>query len=263
LLAAELGRPDDAVALLEDAVALAESIGALPWLPWTLVALADVLSRRSADGGRDADLVARHRRRAREIAQRLGMPGPLRELSPPAEEWTLRRDDADWVLTAGEEHARVPDSRGMGYLRLLLAAPGEEISCLDLAAGGAGLRATEPEPLLDAAARDAYRRRLAALDAELDGADAAGDPRRAQRAEDERRALVDQLRRASALGGRPRPVAAEEERARINVTRTVRAAIDRLAVAAPAAGAHLTSSVRTGRNCRYQPAVGGPTRWHV
>jgi len=47
------------------------------------------------------------------------------------------------------------------------------------------------------------------------------------------------------------------------VTRTLRAALDRIAAAAPAAGAHLSASVRTGRACRYQPAPGGPVRWRL
>jgi hypothetical protein len=51
------------------------------------------------------------------------------------------------------------------------------------------------------------------------------------------------------------------ERARVNVTRTLRATVDRITMAAPIAGAHLTSSIRTGTMCRYQPATGGPDRW--
>ena len=49
----------------------------------------------------------------------------------------------------------------------------------------------------------------------------------------------------------------------MNVTRTLRAAIARIARAAPIAGAHLDHSVRTGTMCRYQPAPGGPDRWHT
>ena len=56
---------------------------------------------------------------------------------------------------------------------------------------------------------------------------------------------------------------ADAERARVNVTRTLRAAIDRITRAAPVAGTHLSSSIRTGTVCRYQPAPGGPARWHT
>ena len=263
LLAAELGRPDDAAQLLSEAIALEEQIGALPWLALTVAALAEVLSNRAATDDVAAKMVSQHRRRARDIAQQLGMNGLLRSLAPPAEEWTLRREGDDWMLLAGQELARLPDSRGLRYLRALLAVPGREISSLDLAAGGAGLHDARPEQTLDAAARDAYRRRLSALDAQLDLADSTGDAELAQHVENERQALVAELRRSSGLGGRPRRLAAEDERARVNVTRTLRSAVDRIASVAPSAGAHLASSIRTGRACRYEPAPGGPTRWHV
>jgi hypothetical protein len=62
---------------------------------------------------------------------------------------------------------------------------------------------------------------------------------------------------------RPRRATDDAERARVNVTRTLRAAIDRITAAAPIAGAHLNSSIRTGTLCRYQPAPGGPARWQT
>jgi hypothetical protein len=49
----------------------------------------------------------------------------------------------------------------------------------------------------------------------------------------------------------------------VNVTRTLRAALDRISVAAPRAGAHLKASIRTGLECRYDPAPGGPAGWRV
>jgi small-conductance mechanosensitive channel len=113
------------------------------------------------------------------------------------------------------------------------------------------------------AAQAAYRRRLAELDAELEAADRAGDDQRAARADAERQALLGELRRASGLGGRARTTSPEAERARVNVTRTLRATIDKIALAAPGCAAHLRASVHTGRACRYQPAPGGPSRWHV
>ncbi len=79
----------------------------------------------------------------------------------------------------------------------------------------------------------------------------------------ERPALVDELRRTAGLGGRSRLAAPEAERARVNVTRTLRAAIERIAPAAPLAAAHLRGSIKTGAACRYEPAPGGPSRWHV
>jgi len=47
------------------------------------------------------------------------------------------------------------------------------------------------------------------------------------------------------------------------VTRTLRAVIGQIGAAAPRAGAHLQASVRTGLQCRYDPAPGGPARWSL
>src|SRR5215468_6946079 len=261
LLAASFGRTAEAIRHFEEAAGQEAQIGALPFLAHTLTGLADALASR--DGAGDAARASQHRRRAREIAQRLGMTVLLERLVPPADEWTLTRDGDDWLLEAGEEHARLRDGRGLHYLRALLAAPGQEIRALDLVAGGAGLVSSGMGTVLDAAARDAYRRRLDALTARLDSADRAGDLQAAERLEAERQALLGELRKAAGLGGRDRAVAPEAERARVNVTRTLRATIERLAVSAPRVAAHLRTSIRTGGACRYEPGPGGPAHWHV
>jgi tetratricopeptide (TPR) repeat protein len=258
LLAATTGQTADAVMHFEDAIEAEERIGALPYLAHSLAAMGGALTR-SGDAARAADCVAR----ARGIARRLGMTVLLRRLGAPASEWSLVRDREDWLLTAGEERARLRDGRGLHYLRTLLAAPGRGIRALDLAAGGAGLVPAGTGPVVDAAARDAYRRRLGEVTATLEAADRSGDAAAAERAEAERTALLRELAGAAGLGGRVRDVAPEAERARVNVTRTLRSAIERIADAAPAAAAHLRASVRTGASCRYDPAPGGPGRWLV
>ena len=258
LLAATMGQTGEAVGHFEEAIEFEERTGALPFLAHSLAGLADALTG-SGDPGRAAAC----RGRSREIAQRLGMAVLLRRLGTPATEWSLVRDGEDWLLTAGEERARLRDVRGLHSLRALLAAPGREIRALDLAAGGAGLAAAGTGPVLDGAARDAYRRRLGEVTAALEAADRAGDPEAAVRAEAERTALVRELRGAAGLGGRVRRAAPEAERARVNVTRTLKMAIERIADTAPAAAAHLRASIRTGASCRYDPAPGGPDRWLI
>jgi tetratricopeptide (TPR) repeat protein len=262
LLAAATGQAGAAIGYFEEAIELEEQIGALPYLAHSLHGLAAALTARGGPG--DAGQAARAESRAREIAERLGLTHLLDRLARPASEWSLTRDGDDWLLEAGGERARLRDGRGLHYLRALLAAPGRDIPALDLAAGGAGLAAAGGTgPVLDAAARDAYRRRLDTLAAEADAADRAGDRTAAARLEAERQALVGELSRAAGLAGRNRLASLENERARVNVTRTLRAAIERIAPAAPGAAAHLRASVRTGTACRYEPAPGGPSRWHV
>lgn len=261
LLAAALGRLDEAVEHFDKAIAWEEEVGALPYLAHSLATLADALTRRSSLG--DAEAASEHRCRARSIAEGLGMTRLIERLGPSADEWTLSRDGEDWVLEAGSERARLRDSRGPQYLRALVASPGAEISALDLVANGPGLVGSTTGPTIDDTARAAYRQRVSRLDALLDAADRAGDASGARRLEAERQALLDELRRATGLGGRAREATSEAERARVNVTRTLRATLERLADTAPRAAAHLQASIRTGRACSYQPAHGGPARWRI
>jgi tetratricopeptide (TPR) repeat protein len=261
LLATRLGLLDEAVSCLDEAAAFAEQAGALPSLALSLQAAAAALSLRQAPG--DRQQASACQARAREIAERLGVPGLPGRLTPTAGRWSLQRDGEDWLLQAGSERARLRDSRGLHYLRALLAAPGSDIPALDLVVGRPGLAPSDSGPLLDATARSSYRHRIRQLDADLAAADRAGDSTAAEKAHRQREALISELRRATGLAGRPRRATADAERARVNVTRTLRATIDHITMAAPIAGAHLASSIRTGTTCRYQPAPGGPDRWRT
>jgi tetratricopeptide (TPR) repeat protein len=271
-LAAQLGLPDQAEFHWNGALAMEQRIGALPWLAETLVARAAAAPTR--------DGVAADLERARVIAQRLGLGGVLATLTtlrptheaegtPPAaapsraREWRLAREGDGWVLDAGAETARLRDRNGIRYLRTLVSAPGQEIPALDLVAGGASLRVPAADPLLDVRARAQYRRRLAALDEELEAADRAGDVDRSAAVQRERDALVIELRRAAGLGGRARTHSTEAERARVNATRALWATVRRIEAAAPLAGLHLRRSLRTGQLFRYQPSPDGPARWKL
>ena len=108
-------------------------------------------------------------------------------------------------------------------------------------------------PLLDREALRQYRRRLAQLDDELDDAAVHGDaPRQAKRSA-ERHALIAELKRATGLGGRPRRSGSPAEKARLNVTRTIRHAISELSTKVPELAEHLDKSIVTGVSCCYEP----------
>ena len=78
--------------------------------------------------------------------------------------------------------------------------------------------------------------------------------RQAERAA-ERTALIEELKRATGLGGRPRRSGSPADKARVNVTRTIRHAIRELASRAPDLAAHLEESIVTGVACCYEPRV--------
>jgi hypothetical protein len=189
---------------------------------------------------------------------------------PTADVATLRREGKWWQAACGGTGVRLHDSKGLAYVADLIANAGAERHALDLVdrvegvdPGGLDRRALgDAGALLDTQARNAYRRRIESLRLQADEALEAGMPERAEAIQDELDQLVAQLAAAFGLGGRDRRAASAAERARLNVTRAVRAAIVKLAEALPDAGAALDRHVRTGLYCSYTP-VEGDLRWIV
>jgi hypothetical protein len=185
----------------------------------------------------------------------------------------FRREGDYWSVIFEGDTVRVRDRKGMHYLVRLLADPGREHHVLDLVAtetgGGAQLdgsqAATMPRSalgdageILDARAKDAYRRRLAEIEDDIDEARAIGDAERTAQGEAERDFLVRELARAFGLGGRERRAASASERARAGVTRAIRQAIARIAEHHPRLGEHLSRTIRTGTYCAYDPDPPAP-----
>jgi hypothetical protein len=187
-----------------------------------------------------------------------------------------------WTVALGDETVRVRDSKGMRLLAVLLRRPGDEVHSLDLvrtadgapgpqgddadaaSAVEAGLRVdggSAPTFAIDAHAETAYRARVHELGLEIAAAERAGDVDRATRAEDERDALLAELAAARGLGGRRRVAGSAGERARLNASRAIRAAVDRIEAGAPGVGRHLRLTVRTGLFCVYEPDPRAPVAW--
>ena len=196
-----------------------------------------------------------------------------------AERHLFRQEGEYWTVVFDGSVVRLRDAKGLRYLARLLAHPGREFHAVDLEAAEGqaaplGSRASGGEPelavrldlgdagvLLDATAKAAYRSRLVELRAELEEAEGFHDPARATKARQEMDFLVGELARAVGLGGRDRRAASHAERARLNVTRAIRAAMANLARANPALGRHLSWTVRTGRYCSYTPDPRAPIAW--
>ena len=107
--------------------------------------------------------------------------------------------------------------------------------------------------LLDAQAKDAYRRRLAEIDEDIEDARLLNDSGRVDQSEAERDFLIRELSRAIGLSGRARRAGSPSERARVSVTRAVRHAMSRIRQHNPPLGEHLEHAIRTGIYCVYLP----------
>lgn len=172
----------------------------------------------------------------------------------------FRREGELWTASFEGTTVQLVDVKGFGDLARLLARPGIEVHCLELAdrpgeAPGAG------DTVLDERARREIRTRAADLQHDIEDADRAHDLGRAERAREELDRLVDTLTGAMGLRGRARALGSPAERARSAVTWRIRSAIRRIAAAHPRLGRHLENAVRTGHFCVYQPET--PIDWLV
>jgi hypothetical protein len=209
-------------------------------------------------------------------------PTSTETAAPEAATNLFRREGEYWTVVFEGSVVRLKDAKGLRHLARLLAHPGREFHATDLEAAdrgppppaavgppdraGGGELAVHPDlgdagALLDATAKAAYQARLEELRAELEEAERFNDPGRAAKARQERDFLVRELARAVGLGGRDRRAASHAERARLNATRAIRAAVANLARDNPALGRHLAATIRTGRYCSYIPDPRAPIAW--
>jgi hypothetical protein len=225
--------------------------------------------------------VSAGRRDAVEEVETSAVGLPSEAAAPTVSRNLFRREGEYWTICYEGAVVRLRDAKGLRHLARLLTQPGREFHAVDLEAahqrpavaavgpggpaGGAEL-GVRPDlgdagELLDATAKAAYQARLVELRAELEEAEGLNDPARATQARQELEFLVAELARAVGLGGRDRRAASHAERARLNATRAIRAAMANLARANPPLGRHLAATIRTGRYGAYTPDPRAPIAW--
>jgi non-specific serine/threonine protein kinase len=126
-----------------------------------------------------------------------------------------------------------------------------------------GAQSENAGQVLDEHAKAAYRARLRELAAEIDEAHSWGDLERAAMARREVDLLTEQLAYAVGLGGRDRLALSDVERARVTVTKAIRAGVRRILSLDPDLGGHLEVSVRTRTFCIYRPDPGSAITWTI
>ena len=221
----------------------------------------------------------------RSLSEPNAVAGMPRAGSEPevAEHDLLRRDGDYWTMSYNGRVMRLKDSKGVGYLRQLLAAAGRELHVLDMAATAAGTDPARPrisaaqrresglegstsgtgEALLDTRAKEEFRKRIDDLQEEIDDAESMNDPERGHRAKVEMEHLIDALTSATGVGGRDRTVSLEAERARLSVSKALRGVISKIAEHDRALGEHLNATVRTGYYCSYTPDPRAARTWKL
>jgi len=256
--------PAGAEGAFADAARLWNEVGAPYEIARARLGLADAYEA----SGR-TELAVRERAAARAALDGLGGAGTASP-TPTTDGSSFRQEGDFWSIEFHEQTVRVRDIRGMHYLAQLLVAPGREFHVLDLVAvatgnsseaNAVGAALGDAGELLDQQAKDAYRRRLAEIDEDIDQARASGDVAREAQADVEREFLLRELSRAVGLGGRDRHASSASERARVAVTRAIRQAIARIGEHQQALGEHLEHAIRTGTYCAYEPDPSAPVKW--
>src|SRR5262245_37543514 len=184
------------------------------------------------------------------------------------EYWTLGYEGLTFSLR---------DIRGLRYIQYLLQRPGEETSALELLSPPGSIVSTtatnierqksslpiginirhglvgDAGEMLDEQAKEEYKRRIRALKEEQEDLSERGDYERTEEIESEIEFLTRELSRALDFRGRDRRTGSTSERARLNVRRAIKAALDKIANRHPSMGALLEQTIRTGTFCSYAP----------
>lgn len=230
---------------------------------------------RAARSASTEDESARHTYRAQRLAAAAGIdlttetevarPHRDEDTGRPQPAATFRPEGEFWSVGLGDTTVLLKESKGLGYISRLLAAPQQEVHCLDLASPAArtAISSSDMGSVLDPQAKREYRKRLDDLEEEIDEATTFNDDGRLRKAEEEKEFLLQELAAATGLGGRDRVSGAASERARVAVTRAIRSALRRIAAAHPGLGDHLDRSIHTGTFLAYKPDPMATPIWQL
>jgi hypothetical protein len=116
-------------------------------------------------------------------------------------------------------------------------------------------------PVLDTTAKAQYQRRLQDLCEDLEIAERGDDVGRADQARTEIEFIEAEVTAAVGLGGRDRKGSSHAERARLAVTKAIKAALIRVRAVDPELGRPISISIQTGYFCAYLPAQ--PINWRL
>jgi tetratricopeptide (TPR) repeat protein len=300
-LAMTLSRWDEAEAHFVAAVQRNTLLGARPVLAQTQRHYATMLLARQWPGDREKAMALLHQALAvgQELAmdehirhvqalleqgQRQGASAHhAATLTPPTLSTThLFRQEGDyWTISYYGPVFRLKHVRGLHYIAHLLQHPHQAWHVFDLvtlARPPASLPSAALRPLsttsaprsvalgdageiLDLQARTAYKQRLQALQEERMEAQRANDVGRGATVQQEIDMLLQQLAAALGVGGRSRRAASPAERARVNVTNGIRAALTKIAASSPPLAQYLTTTIKTGLFCSYTPTPHPPMVW--
>jgi predicted ATPase len=208
-----------------------------------------------------------------------GKRGVQSSSEPAAQTGTFAVRGDYWSLGFGGPTFPLKDLKGLSYIQRLLQHPGEEFHSLDLlsgttlhaesgpltsartegtdAVGGLG----DSGEMLDAQAKQAYKRKLRELNEEFEEERERGNHERAEQLKSDIDFINRELARAVGLGGRDRRAGSASERARLNVKRAITGALQKISEQHASMGELLDRSIKTGSFCSYAPDPQDQVTW--
>jgi tetratricopeptide (TPR) repeat protein len=255
IIAHGLGQLDEAQQHLQTALSVMIKMRALPAQARIHSKLAEVEAARG-----NADAAWDHQNTAQDFAQSLHLRGIEATKASAADvvavsgrtRFEIRLDGDVRTVCFDGKSTSLRNSKGLELLDQLVSQPGKELHVLDLVGASRDV-AGDSGPALDDKARDEYQRRVAELKEELEEAESLADLGRADTLRGELEFITRELSRAYGLGGRERRSGSAAERARVNVRRRLKDAIERIGEQIPDAGTYLDNTIKTGSYCKYVP----------
>jgi len=189
----------------------------------------------------------------------------------------------NWTVGYAGNTFSLRASKGLAYIHRLLGNPREEFHSLDLLSGSGAqftpesstfeTSSTETDlsvgrlgdagEMLDSKAKQDYKRKLLDLRENLEDVRERGNTERAEEIESEIEFLAREISRAVGLGGRDRRAGSAAERARLNVTRAIKAALQKISEHHQALAELLEKSIKTGSYCSYSPTPRSEIKWQL
>jgi hypothetical protein len=163
----------------------------------------------------------------------------------------------------------LPGRIGIAYIEHLLRSPDRLFGCLELQAAVGGnpdgrpvldkkdevelpVASSVEDEILDATARKQYKERLDSIEGELLEAERNNDIGQRERLTAEKQKLLEELKAATGLAGRPRTFPSDVEKARKAVSAAIRTALDLIKKHHPELAKHLDDRVDRGAQCCYR-----------
>ncbi len=163
-----------------------------------------------------------------------------------------------WQLEYMGTPAFTRDCKGLHDIARLLEQSERPLHCTALMGSlleSGGVALADEQALKD------FRKRIAALEADISDAQEMGDLNRAMALNEEYDALIEHLSQITGMSQKTRKSGSTLEKARTAITWRIRFAIKKIENVHPQLAKHLSRSIQTGTYCSYRPET--PHEWTV